>query len=242
MLGAWRQRWRQQPSRAQIALRRRSIRKGEAYIRDYEFPAHVRRRVQRRHPQLSDDDWWQVEQGLREWFVCCAWRGRAVLGMPSRVVDDAWHEFILDSLAYTAFCSAAFGAYLHHTPDEAMATPMGNALDSTVRAWDLSEAGSDRESVLWDLDEKLGIEEPLGVDGLRLSAIRGNAAGLGVPYVGACVALAGGGGSEGGGAGGSGGGEGGGGHGGCSAGSCSGGGCSGGGCGGGGCGGGGGGS
>jgi uncharacterized membrane protein YgcG len=217
MLGAWRQRWRRQPSRAQIALRRRSIRKGEAYIRDYEFPAHIRRRVQRRHPQLSDSEWGQVEQGLREWFVCCAWRGRAVLGMPSRVVDDAWHEFILDSLAYTAFCNAAFDTYLHHTPDEAMSTPMANALDSTVRAWDLSDAGSGDESVLWDLDEKLGIEDPLGIDGLRLSAVRGNTAALGVPYVGACVALAGGdsgGGGEGGG---------------CGSGGCGGGGCGGGG-------------
>jgi hypothetical protein len=233
MLGAWRQRWRQQPSRAQIALRRRSVRKGEAYIRDYEFPAHIRRRVQRRHPQLTDDDWKQVEQGLREWFVCCAWRGRAVLGMPSRVVDDAWHEFILDSLAYTTFCNAAFGAYLHHTPDEAMSTPMASALDSTVRAWDLSDAGAADESVLWDLDEKLGIEKPLGVDGLRLSAVRSNAAALGVPYVGACVAWGGGEGSEGGGEGGGSRG------GGCSAGNCGGGGCGGGGCGGGGCGGGG---
>ena len=37
--------------------------------------------------------------------------------MPSRLVDEAWHEFILDSLSYTRFCEAAFGGYLHHTPD-----------------------------------------------------------------------------------------------------------------------------
>jgi hypothetical protein len=158
--------------------------------------------------------------------------------MPSRVVDDAWHEFILDSLAYTAFCNAAFGFYLHHTPDEAMSTPMANALDSTIRAWDLSDAGAEEESVLWDLDEKLGIEEPLGIDGLQLSAVRSSAALLGAPYIGACVGWAGGGG-EGSGEGGSGGGgEGGGcGNGGCSGGgggSCGGGGCGGGGCGGGG--------
>jgi hypothetical protein len=92
--------------------------------------------------------------------------------MPSRVVDDAWHEFILDSVAYTAFCSAALGGYLHHSPDETMSTPMAEALGNTIRAWDRSNAGANRESVLWELDEKLGISEPLGINGLQLSAVR----------------------------------------------------------------------
>jgi hypothetical protein len=217
---------KQPPSKVQIALRRRSIRKGEAYILAYDFPPHIKRRVQRRHPDLSDGEWKLVEQGLREWFVGCAWRGRTVLGMPSRVVDDAWHEFILDSVAYTAFCNAAFGGYLHHTPDEAMSTSMADALGDTVRAWDRSDMGASEESVLWDLDERLEIHEPLGLSGLQLSAARSGGAALGTPYLGGCVV--GGGGSDGGGEGGCGGG----GDGGCAAGGCSGG-CGGGGCGGG---------
>jgi hypothetical protein len=76
--------------------------------------------------------------------------------MPSRAVDEAWHEFILDSIAYTRFCEGAFGHYLHHTPVEAMGTPMGDALGETVHAWDRSDAGRE-ESALWDLDERLGI-------------------------------------------------------------------------------------
>ncbi len=43
--------------------------------------------------------------------------------MPSQVVDDAWHEFILSTRIYGDFCRRAFGYFLHHTPAEAMATP-----------------------------------------------------------------------------------------------------------------------
>lgn len=220
------------PSRLVVARRRRAARKAEAYIASYVFPTHISARVRRRTPQLDEAGWQLVEQGLREWFICCAWRGRTLLGMPSRLVDEAWHEFILDSLAYTRFCEAAFDGYLHHTPDEAMSTPMGDALGDTVRAWDRSDAGSSEESVLWDLDERLGASEPLSISGLQLSAARSRS-----PYPlaagWACVAT-GGGGLDGGG-----GHHGGGHHGsGCSASGCSGG-CSGGSCGGGGCGGGG---
>ncbi len=184
---------------------RRAARRGEKYIDGTEFPPHVEHRVLRHYPQLEKGDWPEVERGLREWFICSAWRGRTVLGMPSRIVDEAWHEFILDSIAYTRFCNAAFGGYLHHTPDEGMSTPMGSALGNTILAWDRSAAGSERESVLWDLDERLGIPEPLGVSGVDLSAVR---AGGQPVYVGGggCGAAIGDGAGDGGGGGGCGGG------------------------------------
>lgn len=214
------------PSRLLVARRRRAAGKAETYITSYKFPRHISRRVIRRTPQLDEASWRLVEQGLREWFICCAWRGRTILGMPSRLVDEAWHEFILDSLAYTRFCETAFGEYLHHTPDEAMSTPMPDALADTVRAWDRSDLGSSEESVMWDLDDRVGSEEPLRVSGVQLTAARSRA-----PFSTATGWACGGGGDFMGG-----GGEGGG----CSASGCSGGGsCGGGGCGGGGCGGGG---
>ena len=36
--------------------------------------------------------------------------------MPSKVVDNLWHEFILNTREYEQFCQQAFGRYLHHTP------------------------------------------------------------------------------------------------------------------------------
>jgi hypothetical protein len=208
-----------------LAPWRRAANRGEKFVEGYEFPSHIRRRVQRRHPQLNDLGLVLVERGLREWLICCAWRGRTQLGMPSRAVDDAWHEFILDSVAYTQFCKAAFGDYLHHNPDETMSTPMSHALSNTVRAWDRSRAGKQGESVLWDLDEKLQISDPLGMGEQELGSARA-VAGAGSGWAGGWfipVDL-----GDGGGGGGDGGGGGGDGGGGC------GGGCGGGGCGGGG--------
>jgi uncharacterized membrane protein YgcG len=179
------------PSKLIVARWRRAARKGEQYILKAEFPAHIEGRVRRRFPQLDDGGWELVERGLREWFICSAWRGQTLLGMPSRAVDEAWHEFILDSIAYTRFCNGAFGAYLHHTPDEAMSTPMADALGNTVRAWDRSAVGADQESVLWDLDDRLGISDPFGLNGLQLSAARVDAPLPLGPVVGGCFAAGG---------------------------------------------------
>src|SRR5690349_16175706 len=142
-------------SRVQIALLRRTARKQERYIAGYEFPDYLWDRARKRLPGLSRAEVELVERGLREWFVCCACRYRAGIGMPSPALDEAWHEFILDTRTYAAFGEAAFGEYIHHTPDEAMSTPLGDPLGETVRAWDRSAMGEEEESVLWDLDERL---------------------------------------------------------------------------------------
>jgi len=42
---------------------------------------------------------------------------------PSPHVDRAWHEFILDTSQYSAFCNARYGRYLHHVPAEIDGTP-----------------------------------------------------------------------------------------------------------------------
>lgn len=55
-------------------------------------------------------------RALRGWFrVCLAARGKFV-AMPSKVVDEAWHAFILDTEAYSEFCKQAFGRFMHHHP------------------------------------------------------------------------------------------------------------------------------
>lgn len=37
---------------------------------------------------------------------------------PSKVVDYAWHEFILFTKLYENFCKEKLGKFIHHTPDE----------------------------------------------------------------------------------------------------------------------------
>jgi hypothetical protein len=38
--------------------------------------------------------------------------------MPSQVANDQWHEFILHTRQYDAFCRQVFGRFMHRTPAE----------------------------------------------------------------------------------------------------------------------------
>jgi hypothetical protein len=88
------------------------------YIESFTFPASIESKLKETHPALSHADTALVLRGLRDWFqVCLVARGHFV-SMPSRVVDDAWHAFILDTEVYERFCREAFGRFLHHKPVE----------------------------------------------------------------------------------------------------------------------------
>lgn len=113
-----------------------------------------------------------VETGLRQWLRCCApaLRDRQVIGMPSRAVDEAWHGLILCTARYSVFCKRAYGRFLHHHPEGGAPVGVPGADDSmaeqlrrTVIAWSLV-ARPGEECVLWDLDERVGVDEPWGVD------------------------------------------------------------------------------
>ena len=112
--------------------------------------------------------------------------------MPSHAVDEAWHGFILCTALYSVFCDRAYGRYLHHHPEGAApydvpgaADPMIDQLGRTVVAWSLV-AHPGEVCVLWDLDARVGVEHPWGIDLTRVAAIetavtnlsiaRGNAA------------------------------------------------------------------
>ncbi len=47
-------------------------------------------------------------------------RRRVHLKHPSTLVDDMWHEFLLHTRDYAAFCDAAIGQFLHHEPEPRM--------------------------------------------------------------------------------------------------------------------------
>ncbi|MFC4127029.1 hypothetical protein [Nocardia rhizosphaerae] len=118
-----------------------------------------------------------VETGLRQWLRCCgaAMRDDQVIGMPSHAVDEAWHGFILCTQRYASFCTAAYSRFLHHYPDGAGDTTAahGTMLDQlgrTVVAWSLV-AGPDEACVLWDLDRRVGVERPWGVDARHVATV-----------------------------------------------------------------------
>jgi hypothetical protein len=100
-----------------------------------------------------------------------------VIGMPSRAVDEAWHGLILCTALYADFCQRAYGTFLHHHPDsgtpDAFAMSAGSPRDQlgrTVVAWHLV-AQPGEHCVLWDLDHRVGMDEPWGVPAERVAAI-----------------------------------------------------------------------
>lgn len=100
-----------------VIVRQKMLQKRrEAYIRGYRLPQGILQKIQRRHPQLTDADLRQVNKGLQQFFHVYLNSGRRYVSMPSQVVDDLWHEFILCTRHYQRFCQSAFGRYLHHTP------------------------------------------------------------------------------------------------------------------------------
>lgn len=104
------------------------------FIRRYEFPAGLRVRFAREHPQLSLAQRDDVFRALKQYFLVCHHLNGTMAAMPSQIVDEAWHGFILFTREYNDFSRRAFGRYLHHTPAEAMSTPT-RATDAIKRTW-----------------------------------------------------------------------------------------------------------
>jgi len=144
---------------------RARVRRRQRYLEGFDFQALLDRRLARRRPEFDPQQRHAVLEGLREWFgVCQAARGRKV-SMPSQAVDDAWHEFILFTRNYQAFCRQALGRFLHHVPAEAMQSPT-QASAGLKRAWRLAcrRAGIDPRApaalpLLFALDGTLGIAD-----------------------------------------------------------------------------------
>ena len=117
---------------------RRSTRSRQlAYISGYDFHHSIRRKFNDKWPDLTPTQVDQVFEGLRQYFRICHQARRRCVAMPSLIVDDAWHAFILFTRTYKAFCDRALGRFLHHTPAEAMRSAT-DAQDGIKRAWRLA--------------------------------------------------------------------------------------------------------
>ncbi len=107
------------------------------YIKRYQFHRSIRNKICDKYPHLDEQQVHMVFRALRDYFWMCNHGGRNMVAMPSQVVDEAWHEFILFTRSYKIFCRKALGRFLHHTPTEAMTTPT-LAQHGIKRAWRLA--------------------------------------------------------------------------------------------------------
>lgn len=106
----------------------------ERMVREAPLPAFLPRKLRAAHPQLDAKDVDLVERGLRQFFLACLRSDGKFVAMPSQAVDALWHEFILHTRAYRAWCQLAVGRFVHHTPAEALGTD-ARRNDGLRRAW-----------------------------------------------------------------------------------------------------------
>ncbi len=135
------------------------------YIRRYMFPAGLFERLRKRRPELTVKDCQLVARALRQFFLAHLNSGCQFVSMPSQVVDDLWHEFILYTRHYQHFCRRAFGHFLHHTP----AVVLGAARQNNAglrRTWwhtcleeNINPRKPTRLPLLFALDAKLNIAD-----------------------------------------------------------------------------------
>jgi hypothetical protein len=86
------------------------------YIRTFMLPSGLLDKLNSQRPELEAKDHQLIARALRQFFMAHLTSGRKFVSMPSQVVDDLWHEFILYTQQYERFCQKAFGRFLHHTP------------------------------------------------------------------------------------------------------------------------------
>ncbi|CAN5695955.1 hypothetical protein BH10PSE18_BH10PSE18_42170 [soil metagenome] len=104
------------------------------FVREARLPPFLLDKLRDIYPQLQPRDTELVVRGLRQFFMAHLRSRRQFVGMPSKVVDAAWHEFILHTQAYQQWCRYAFGGMLHHTPAEVLGRS-AKRNDGLRRAW-----------------------------------------------------------------------------------------------------------
>lgn len=136
------------------------------YIRTYQFPPGLMQKLARRRPGLAYRDMRSTGDALRQFFLAYLKSGRKPVAMPSQVADDLWHEFILYTRHYDAFCRRAFGRFLHHTPAAVMDRRQRASNAGLRRVWwqacldeKIDPRKPARLPLLFALDAKLGIAD-----------------------------------------------------------------------------------
>ena len=76
---------------------------------------------------------------LRIFFQIVRLANGKTVAMPSRLVDEIWHEFILNTECYQEFCDKAFGRYLNHRPDSDNQSSNSSSRKNIQRSWQLAE-------------------------------------------------------------------------------------------------------
>ncbi|MGL4241661.1 MAG: glycine-rich domain-containing protein [Beijerinckiaceae bacterium] len=134
------------------------------FIRSYQWPPGLLDKMTRTYPQFARKETSLVSKGLRQFFNAYLRGGRRNVSMPSEAADVLWHEFILYTKEYQAFCDKAFGQFLHHTPAVMLRPEHKNSNEGLRRVWwqcckeeAIDPSNPSRLPLLFALDTKLNI-------------------------------------------------------------------------------------
>ena len=134
------------------------------FVREASLPPFLGAKLRQAYPQLEARDTDLVLRGLRQFFMAHLRSDRRFVAMPSKLVDAAWHEFILHTKAYQQWCDAAFGGMLHHSPAEVLGRS-AQRNDGLRRTWfwackeeSINPRQPARLPLLFALDAKFGVE------------------------------------------------------------------------------------
>jgi hypothetical protein len=134
------------------------------FIRAYQWPPGLLDKMTRTYPHFTRKETSLVSRGLRQFFNAYLRGGRRNVAMPSEVVDVLWHDFILYTKEYQAFCKGAFGQFLHHTPAVMLAPERKSSNEGLRRVWwqcckeeAIDPKNPSRLPLLFALDIKLNI-------------------------------------------------------------------------------------
>lgn len=111
--------------------RKRLLANNLTALQEYKIPSTVRAVFRRENPKLTDFQEDLAFEGLKQYFSLLllerARTKKVALGMPSALVDEAWHAFVLCTEQYEVFCQKIFGKMVHHYPDtRAQPTRLGS--------------------------------------------------------------------------------------------------------------------
>lgn len=124
---------------------------GDTLMNEFSFPPKVAKKLKEKYPKASSRDIEAALLGAVSYFVLCKKYRNNNIPMPSVVVDDVWHEFILHTRDYEAFCKEYLGFFLHHVPnDDDHKIDEATAKEQIVSLWILAcqEEGFDPASPL----------------------------------------------------------------------------------------------
>lgn len=99
------------------------------YITGYRFSADLYHKIHLSQPHLTFPQIDQLLKGLKTYFLLNLIPHERALGMPSKMIDVAWHEFILFTREYREFCDMAFDRFFDHTPNSRFSKNQNTDLD-----------------------------------------------------------------------------------------------------------------